>query len=129
MRSLESIEVRGRSLRCAEVQQKSFENNRRPQENKRQVDESKPPAERIADQVTPLWRLPYSDQLVEKETHFRKVLAKMKRKLFDFFPKGKKSSTKEPAPETESTVPLTEAQPQEDPNEKIFRELAWIREA
>jgi hypothetical protein len=64
-------------------------------------------------------------------------LAKVKRKIFDFFPKGRRNNNQKPTteatPSTEDSAETNEAsQPvvaQDDPNEKIFKELAWIREA
>ncbi|KAJ3384998.1 tRNA methyltransferase 2 [Entophlyctis sp. JEL0112] len=48
------------------------------------ANDGRTPAEKINDQVTPLWRIPYEDQLNSKLSRFKKGLANLKRELYSF---------------------------------------------
>ncbi|TPX32680.1 hypothetical protein SmJEL517_g04187 [Synchytrium microbalum] len=52
-----------------------------PVKNVEQEEDTRTPAERLADQTTPLWRISYEDQLKEKEEDMKAILLKFKQEL------------------------------------------------
>ncbi|KAJ3090468.1 tRNA methyltransferase 2 [Quaeritorhiza haematococci] len=62
--------------------QNNFQNRKRQEQS--QEDDTRTPAEKLADQVTPLWRSPYASQLEQKEKEVKKVFKNLHRKLNEF---------------------------------------------
>ncbi|KAI9030440.1 S-adenosyl-L-methionine-dependent methyltransferase [Hyaloraphidium curvatum] len=56
--------------------------------NEAAPDDSRTPQERLADQVTPLWRMPYAQQLAEKTKVARDVLVGVRKSLKELAPAG-----------------------------------------
>ncbi|TPX65175.1 hypothetical protein SpCBS45565_g05338 [Spizellomyces sp. 'palustris'] len=78
--------------------------------------------EQLADQVTPLWRKPYEEQLKNKRTVLRQVLYKFKKEMFKYFPK-EYIRNRFPAPtNTVVTKDMT-------PEERAIVQLAWFMPA
>ena len=101
--------------------------NQRDQENADScTPDDRTPHEKIADQVTPLWRMEYPDQLNKKENGFKKVLNQLKRKIREFLPRNSKKQAN-----LESTSnPYLNHEKTEDEirQEKVEKELAWIEQ-
>ena len=140
---MEGSELRGKILRLVDVQHRARDDSPRAP---RQLDPSKSPSEHIADQVTPLWKMPYLDQISQKQERFQKVLFNFRRKIFDFFPKKhhtKKESPKEDAQKEQvteetgesaekvatETLPIIEESEKVDPLVRLEEEMSWIRGA
>ncbi|KNC99848.1 uncharacterized protein SPPG_05222 [Spizellomyces punctatus DAOM BR117] len=78
--------------------------------------------EQLADQVTPLWRKPYEEQLKNKRTVLRQALYKFKKEMFKYFPK-EYIRNRFPAPTT--TVVTKDMTPEE----RAIVQLAWFMPA
>ncbi|KAI8912169.1 S-adenosyl-L-methionine-dependent methyltransferase [Powellomyces hirtus] len=83
-------------------------------------DDGRTPAERLADQITPLWKISYEDQLKKKRNEMRKAMVQFREALTRYFPKrfDWKNATPPPA-----DAPILGT---EDSEAKAVRQLTWL---
>ncbi|KAJ3272232.1 tRNA methyltransferase 2 [Terramyces sp. JEL0728] len=119
---LDGIDYKGKKLFTKEnvVQQ------REAPAPKEFVDDGRSPEERIADQVTPLWKVPYQEQLQSKKDEFKKTLTNYAKALAKFFPK--KNYKAQPPPVDESVSPLERIKSMTT-EQRALEQLDWLNEA
>ncbi len=88
-------------------------------------DDGKTPEDRIADQVTPLWRLSYEEQLERKEKAIKSLLQNFKNELRKFLPKQNFSDV----PETDMSLSPLKRIKGMTSEQRALVQLAWLREA
>ncbi|KAJ3340359.1 tRNA methyltransferase 2 [Gonapodya sp. JEL0774] len=75
MEALQGKEMKGRAISVSILGVNTF-NRRKPAKNDQAPEDDRSPAERLADQVTPLWRKSYQEQLVTKSNDLKRILGK-----------------------------------------------------
>jgi tRNA (uracil-5-)-methyltransferase len=118
---LENFEFKGNSLFT-----KIFKEEEREKEpaEKEFIDDGKCPEERINDQVTPLWRIPYKEQLLQKQETVKAKLIRLKKELFKFFPKKDYNAIfKEDDGETD-----WERLKRMTPEQRALEQLYWLKQ-
>ncbi|KAI8590560.1 S-adenosyl-L-methionine-dependent methyltransferase [Geranomyces variabilis] len=76
--------------------------------------------ERVADAVTPLWKQPYDMQLKAKHATMKKAMNQLRDRLINYMPK-RYHWMSAPSPEPDAEIPA-----EEDPQDRIKRQLAWL---
>ena len=118
---LEVAELKGKSLTVADHAQIERSAPFKSKDISNEED-SRTPLEKIADQVTPLWRKSYQEQLQVKQDRFKKVLRSLKSDIYKLIPKRKKPQVKTNNDGTVSGVPSEEC------DESKRQQLEWIKE-
>jgi tRNA (uracil-5-)-methyltransferase len=86
--AMETLTGREYKSNIVSLQKMAQKQERRPTTVSENVSD-KPPGEQIQDQVTPLWRLGYTEQIAEKTERIEKQLQGLTKQLFKFIPKRK----------------------------------------
>lgn len=86
------------------------------------IDDGRSPQERISDQVTPLWRMSYQEQLTIKQDRFKKLLNSLKNDIYKLIPKRKKK------PLMENDNGIVTGVPSEECDEGKRNQMAWIKD-
>lgn len=96
----------------------------RIQQPKEFVDDGRTPHERIADQVTPQWRIPYPEQLSMKNEATKKQFTLLKREMLKYFPR-KNYNQKMPDYQGNPIKWIKDMTPEQ----RALEELHWIHDA
>ena len=87
------------------------------------IDDGIPTQEKISDQVTPLWRLPYPDQLSKKQKVVEKTVKNFTDSIFKFFPK-KNFNSKFDSIDFENIKLINNMVPEQ----RALVQLDWVRQ-
>ncbi|KAJ3320989.1 tRNA methyltransferase 2 [Boothiomyces sp. JEL0866] len=119
---LDGVEFKGKKLFTKEnvVQQ------REAPPPKEFVDDGRTPEERIADQVTPLWKIPYEEQLNMKKEDFKKTLSNYAKSLAKFFPKKNYKALPPPVDDTMAPLERIKSMTTE---QRALEQLDWLNGA
>jgi RNA recognition motif. (a.k.a. RRM, RBD, or RNP domain) len=88
---------------------KSRSDARQKDMNKRDAEDTRTAAERIADQVTPLWKLSYPEQLAKKSHKIREQMFDFTKRLLKFIPRQQMKKKVVEAAVAEPKVPVAES--------------------